>query len=165
MTVIASKAIEQRFRTWPVKATAMGFSMGSRLLMPLMPLIMSLLLWDGKYIKNYAQSIQKFQRHFNALRQGPVQHYFSDVWLQYKNIPVSIEGECVQCGNCCLNKQCAFLEPVGQDKYQCGIYNSMLRRFSNCNSFPLHAQDIERYACPSYKVVPISQIQGLKKTS
>ena len=26
MTVIASKAIEQRFRTWPVKATAMGFS-------------------------------------------------------------------------------------------------------------------------------------------
>jgi hypothetical protein len=41
----------------------------------------------------------------------------------------------------------------------------MLRRFSNCNSFPLHAQDIERYACPSYKVVPISQIQGLKKAS
>jgi hypothetical protein len=58
----------------------------------------------------------------------------------------------VQCGNCCLNRQCAFLEPIADGKFQCGIYGSYLRRFSNCGSFPLHAQDIERYQCPSYFV-------------
>lgn len=153
MTVLASKQPEQRFRGLSIKATSVGFSVACQMLIPVMPIIMSILLMDSKYVKHYKQSIDKFQRHFNALRQGPVQHYLTDVWLKYKDIPVSIEGECIQCGNCCLNKQCAFLEPIGEDKYQCGIYSSMLRRFSNCNSFPLHAQDIERYACPSYKVV------------
>ena len=38
------------------------------------------------------------------------------------------------------------------DKYQCGIYHSPLRQFSNCGSFPLSAHDIERYACPGYAV-------------
>lgn len=153
MTVIASQQVEQRFRGFSIKVASVGFSSACQLLIPVMPVIMSILLVDSQYIRNYKQSIEKFKRHFNALRQGPVQHYLSDVLLKYKNIPVSIEGECIQCGNCCLNKQCAFLESVGEDKYQCGIYTSMLRRFSNCNSFPLHAQDIERYACPSYKVV------------
>ena len=159
MTVIASKLIEQRFRGLSIKATSQIFSVVCQLLIPLMPLIMTALLMDKKYFQQYALYLEKFQRHFNAIKQGPVQHYFSDVWMKYDNIPVTIEGECVQCGNCCLNKLCAFLEPAGDNKYQCGIYNSVLRRFSNCNSFPLHAQDIERYACPSYKVVsPVSTV-------
>lgn len=165
MTVIASKDIEQRFRGLSIKATSAGFSASCHLLMPAMPVIMSLLLWDLKYIKNYKQSIDKFRQHFDALRQGPIQHYLSDVVMKYKDIPVTIEGECIQCGNCCLNKKCAFLQDVGDDKYQCGIYNSLLRKFSNCNSFPLHAEDIERYACPSYKVVSNSSTVWLKKSS
>ena len=50
------------------------------------------------------------------------------------------------------SKRCAFLESIDDGKYQCGIYGTYLRRFSNCGSFPLHAHDIERYQCPSYFV-------------
>ena len=64
-------------------------------------------------------------------------------------VPAEIAGSCVQCGNCCMNKRCVFLEPIDNDRYQCGIYHSPLRRWSNCGSFPLHAHDIARYACPS----------------
>ena len=81
-----------------------------------------------------------------------MEHYFRDVFLRVKQVPVTVYGECVQCGSCCLNKRCAFLEPIDGGKYQCGIYGTYLRKFSNCGSFPLHAQDIERYQCPSYFV-------------
>lgn len=163
MSTTMGQHVEQRFRGLSVKASSAGFSALCQVLVPVMPVVISVLLLDLKYVRRYQAYKVKFQTHVNALRQGPIQHYFSDVWMKYKDIPVSIEGECVQCGNCCLNKQCAFLEPIDNDKYQCGIYNSMLRRFSNCNSFPLHAQDIERYACPSYKVVSTPSTVWLKQ--
>jgi hypothetical protein len=68
-------------------------------------------------------------------------------------VPENIEGECIQCGNCCMNHQCMFLESAGPSRFQCGIYHSPLRRASNCGSFPLHGYDIARYQCPSYVVV------------
>ena len=127
----------------------------AKLLVPIMPLVLLVLLHDRKYIRQYATWIGKLRVHVQELCQGPIRHYLTDVLMRHQNIPVHIQGECVQCGNCCLNKKCAFLVAVEEEKYQCGIYNSFLRKFSNCNSFPLHAQDIERYSCPSYTVVSI----------
>ena len=121
-------------------------------MVPLMPFIVAVLLWDRRFLKNYGAQREKFRVHFEVLRAGPVEHYFRDVFLRVKQVPVTVHGECVQCGNCCLNKRCAFLEAIEAGKYQCGIYGTYLRRFSNCGSFPLHAQDIERYQCPSYFV-------------
>ena len=127
-----------------------------------MPLIVALLLMDQRFVANYGDQIKKFKIHFRALSKGPVTHYFSDVFLRFKQVPVTVYGECVQCGNCCLNRQCAFLEPIDGDKFQCGIYKSYLRRFSNCGSFPLHAQDIERYQCPSYFVEGDPRMRWIK---
>jgi hypothetical protein len=93
--------------------------------------------------------------HIEALREGPAQHYFEDVLGRAKAVPADITGSCVQCGNCCMDKRCMFLEPMAEGRYQCGIYHSAFRRLSNCGSFPLNAYDIERYACPSYKVIEI----------
>lgn len=132
-------------------------------LLPLMPLVMTLLLRDGRYVRNYRAYFRKFVVHFQALRQGPVQHYLADVFLRVQQVPAHIEGECVQCGNCCLDKRCAFLEPMGEGKLGCGIYGTYLRRFSNCGSFPLHAQDIARYQCPSYFVVPAPKTIWISK--
>ena len=126
------------------------FSWGCRLLLPAMPLLVALLLMDRRFVVNYRLYLAKFRVHFEALSQGPVEHYFNDVFFRFKQVPVTIQGECVQCGNCCLNRKCAFLEAIPNDKYQCGIYGRYLRRFSNCGSFPLHAHDIARYQCPSY---------------
>ena len=135
-----------------VALAAHVFSSVCLLLVPLMPLAMALLLLDRRFLTDYRAQRARFKTHFQALSKGPVAHYFNDVFLRFKQVPVTVYGECVQCGNCCLNRQCAFLEPIADGKFQCGIYGSYLRRFSNCGSFPLHAQDIERYQCPSYFV-------------
>jgi len=130
----------------------------SYLLTPLFPLLLSILFRNKQYVLQYAQSIKKIRIHLHALSNGPVTHFLEDVFLRAHHIPAQIQGSCVQCGNCCLNKQCFFITPVQEDKFQCGIYGSFWRRFSNCNSYPLHANDIERYACPSYSVVRIHPV-------
>ena len=126
-----------------------------RLMLPVAPLCASLVFWRRKYIVDYAGFIRKMRIHIEALREGPVQHYFEDVLGRAKAVPADITGSCVQCGNCCMDKRCMFLEPIAEGRYQCGIYHSAFRRLSNCGSFPLNAYDIERYACPSYKVIEI----------
>ena len=135
-------------------ALAALFNAACFLLLPVMPMIVSLLVWDSMYLRRYGYYFFKFIEHFKALREGPVRHYLTDVFMQVHAVPATIEGHCVQCGNCCLDKRCAFLQPLDNDKYACGIFHSTARRFSNCGSFPLHARDIERYQCPSYFVMP-----------
>jgi hypothetical protein len=148
----APKPSADRWIHRAIRLAAKGFSSACLFLVPVLPPVMALLLWDRRFIKDYRAQRAKFQIHFKALSQGPVEHFFNDVFLRFKHVPVTVHGECVQCGNCCLNRQCAFLEPIADGKFQCGIYGSYLRRFSNCGSFPLHAHDIERYQCPSYFV-------------
>lgn len=122
------------------------------LLLPLSPALVAMLLMRWRFVRDYAHTLHRMRVHLTMLRQGPLQHYFRDVWGGSRQIPEEILGSCVQCGNCCMQRQCAFLEPIADDKYQCGIYHSWWRRFSNCGSFPLNQRDIERYACPSYHV-------------
>lgn len=145
-----------------VACIAKMMSLAFLLLVPVMPFVLAMLMMDRRFVSNYGYQIKKFRIHFQALSKGPVAHYFNDVFLRFKQVPVTVYGECVQCGNCCLNKQCAFLEPIDGGKFQCGIYGSYLRRFSNCGSFPLHAQDIERYQCPSYFVEGDPRVRWIK---
>jgi hypothetical protein len=137
------------------RSMAMLYILGLYALLPLMPLLATLVFFNWKYVAGYGQTLKKMQRHIAALRQGPALHYFHDVLGRVSQVPETIQGECVQCGNCCMNRQCMFLEPMAGDKYQCGIYHSPFRRFSNCGSFPLNGHDIERYACPSYSVASV----------
>ena len=124
------------------------------LLLPLLPLVTSLLFLRWSFVRDYGQTLRRMRVHLAAMRRGPLQHYFSDVLGRMRQVPQDIHGSCVQCGNCCLQRQCVFLEALDDGKYACGIYHSRWRRFSNCGSFPLNQQDIDRYACPSYYVVP-----------
>jgi hypothetical protein len=123
-----------------------------------MPLLASILFLRRKYVMEYGKTFRKVRIHIEALREGPAQHYFQDVLGRGSRVPDDIHGECVQCGNCCMERRCLFLEELQNGKYQCGIYASPFRRLSNCGSFPLNQWDIDRYACPSYTasaVIPI----------
>ena len=67
---------------------------------------------------------------------------------------------------CGLHQLCVmFLEPIGDQKFNCGIYGSVWRNFSNCKSFPLNRNDIERYKCPSYFVTGEAPIQFVVQPS
>lgn len=140
------------------------------LLLPLLPLLASIVFWRRHYLVHYRKTLRKMHIHIRAISQGPAVHYFQDVVGRVKQVPEDIRGECVQCGNCCMHHQCMFLDRIDDKRYQCGIYHSPLRRFSNCSSFPLNAYDIARYDCPSYFSVPskhavrykINSCQGIK---
>lgn len=118
--------------------------------LPVMPLLASLVFWRKKYLMRYVESLGKARVHIAAMQRGPATHYFQDVLGRAKSVPDNIEGECVQCGNCCMDRQCMFLEQADENRFLCGIYHSPFRALSNCGSFPLNRHDIERYACPSY---------------
>lgn len=51
------------------------------------------------------------------------------------------------------------------NRFACGIYSSGWRKYSNCGSFPLSQHDLDRYACPSYHVVPEQKIQFYPKAN
>ncbi|MDR3414737.1 MAG: hypothetical protein P4L83_00990 [Nevskia sp.] len=140
-------------RKYLAHALAWAFIGCLYLLLPLLPLLASVAYQRSKYVVQYWRTLKKMLIHIQALSEGPVLHYLQDVAGRQTDIPAEIRGECTQCGNCCLDKRCVFLEKTADEKYQCGIYHSPLRRFSNCGSFPLSAHDIERYACPGYTVV------------
>ncbi|MDB5978465.1 MAG: hypothetical protein JWR07_5225 [Nevskia sp.] len=145
-----------------VRAGTLALIGGMYLLLPLSPLLASVVFFRRKYVVHYRHTLKKMLIHIQALSEGPVHHYLQDVVGRQTSVPAEIRGSCTQCGNCCLDKRCVFLEKTPDDKYLCGIYHSPLRRFSNCGSFPLSAHDIERYDCPGYEVVrevPIHWVQ------
>jgi len=125
--------------------------------MPILPLVMGIIFLKPRFIWQYPKTFVKLNIYIKALREGPILHYFNDVVSIKAEIPATIEGTCIKCGNCCLDRRCVFLEQTSEVEFECGIYHSPLRRFSNCNSFPLDARDIERYACPSYSVVTVEK--------
>lgn len=132
------------------------------LFLPLLPLLASLAYGRRKYALDYWQTLKRMRIHVQALSEGPILHYFRDVAGRQPAVPASIQGACTQCGNCCLDRRCAFLEKTADDRYLCGIYEAPLRRYSNCGSFPLSAHDIERYACPGYTVAQEAPIHWVR---
>lgn len=125
---------------------------------PSLPLVAALLFWKKDYVLNYQQALRKIKIHVRAISEGPLQHYFQNILFFNVKVSEPIIGHCSQCGNCCLNRQCFFLEQSEPEKYICGIYNSPLRRFSNCSSFPINGHDIERYQCPTYSVIRLHSV-------
>jgi hypothetical protein len=121
--------------------------------LPVMPLLASIVFGRRRFVSQYGQTFKKCLIHVRAMAEGPALHYFSEVAGRVAQVPGEMQGECVQCGNCCMDRRCLFLEPMGEGKFGCGIYESPWRRFSNCGSFPLSQHDIDRYACPSYFLI------------
>lgn len=140
--------MRQHMARWAAKAL-IGCAYVS---IPIAPALASLVFWRKRYLQDYRGTMRNAHRHIRAMQAGPALHYFQDVAGRERQVPEHIEGECIQCGNCCMDHQCMFLEPAGPQRFQCGIYHSPLRKASNCGSFPLHSHDIARYQCPSYFV-------------
>jgi hypothetical protein len=100
----------------------------------LLPLLAALAFWRIHFLRHYLQTLKKIAIHMQAMLEGPAIHYFADVMGRVSQVPQAMGGSCVQCGNCCMNKRCMFLQSIEDDRFQCGIYHSPLRRFSNCGS-------------------------------
>ena len=125
----------------------------------ILPLIFGLIFLKTKYIRNYRETLRKLRIHHKALSEGPVKRYVESFFSVRLNQSDQITGSCTQCGNCCLDKKCVFLEPLTDVKFVCGVYNSPFRKFSNCGAFPISEEDIVRYDCPGYVLTPYPVIK------
>ena len=142
-----------------IQVLAKALLLLAKVALPVLPFIFGFIFLKTKYILNYRATIQKLKIHHKALSQGPVRRYFESFFAVRLNESSQISGSCTQCGSCCLNQQCFFLEPIPEDKFQCGIYNSPFRKLSNCGAFPISGEDIERYECPGYVLNPKTVIR------
>jgi hypothetical protein len=82
-----------------------------------MPLLASVLFMRWEFVRGYRQSLRKARIHVAATCEGPLQHYLSDVIGRERQVPDDIHGSCIQCGNCCMERRCAFLQPIADNKY------------------------------------------------
>lgn len=133
--------------------------LGAKYSIFILPIVFGLIFLKTKYIINYRDTIRKLRVHHKALSQGPVKRYVESFFSVRLNQSDQITGSCTQCGNCCLDKQCVFLEPSTDGKFECGVYHSPFRKFSNCGAFPISGEDIVRYDCPGYVLTPYPVIK------
>jgi hypothetical protein len=143
---------ESQLRGLFVRAVSKAYLYCLYCFLPVMPLLAGIVFGKRRFVTQYRQTFLRCVVHVRALAEGPALHYFTEVAGKIAQVPGQMQGSCVQCGNCCMEHRCVFLEPMGERKFGCGIYNSYWRRFSNCGSFPMSQHDIDRYACPSYYV-------------
>ena len=126
------------------------------LLLPLSPWLFAALSGDAAYVRHYGRSLRHSLRMFRTMAaSGVVARNLRRSWSSNSAAPLSIEGECTHCGACCIHRQCVFLRFDALQRSQCSIYGNWFWRRTSCGRYPIDAADLEVYACPSYRVIPI----------
>jgi Rad3-related DNA helicase len=158
-----AKAFRQDFFLWPgplfsrlVEALTL---MALAVLLPVAPLTCAFLSGRWNYLKHYRVTVGRSARHVRALGQARV---VSRNLQRKLALPASgaetIEGECTHCGRCCVNRSCVFLDWRDDGTSHCAIYNNWFWKLTSCGSYPVDAQSIATYSCPSFKSVPIKVV-------
>ena len=132
------------------------------LLLPIAPLVASILARDSAYLWDYRRSLVKSAGH---LRSQVRSRAFSRYVLYGRlHKPVgeteretereTLVGECTHCGNCCMHRSCVFLDWSPEGASRCRIYNSSFWKQLACGRYPESSLDIALYDCPRFTAVP-----------
>ena len=126
------------------------------LLLPLAPLTCTLLSGRLHYLRQYRATLVRSAHYLFALGQARVISRNLGRRLGMHDASAeSIEGSCTHCGRCCVNRSCVFLGWHEDGGSHCTIYNNWFWKLTSCGSYPIDAQSIDTYGCPSFKSVPI----------
>jgi hypothetical protein len=123
-------------------------------LLPLAPLTCALLSGRLHYLKQYRVTVRRSARYVRALGQARVVSRNVRRKLALQNAE-TIEGSCTHCGRCCVNRSCVFLDWREDGTSHCAIYNNWFWKLTSCGNYPVDAQSIATYDCPSFKSVPV----------
>jgi hypothetical protein len=126
------------------------------LLLPLAPLTCALLSGRWHYVRQYRATVARSAHYLRALGQARVvSRNLRRKLAPHVPAAESIEGSCTHCGRCCVNRSCVFLGWHENGGSHCTIYNNWFWKLTSCGSYPVDAQSIETYGCPSFRAVPI----------
>ena len=132
--------------------------------LPVSPVVVSLLAWDLSYVRNYRQPIRQLARQLQAMARAEViaRRFYNEKRAAEQSTSWKIEGECSHCGECCLFQTCVFLGQDAQGRSTCRIYGNWFFRKLTCAEYPMTKDDIELYACPSFRAEPVRQVAQVR---
>lgn len=125
---------------------------GLILFLPIIPILVYVLTQNSIHLRRYHQSMFLSIKHIFALIRNKSIIFFLKRKLKSDTQKYKIGGYCNNCGNCCLDKVCIFLEKKN-NKYLCAIYDSPFRKAFNCFNYPMNKNEINFYQCPTYFVI------------
>ena len=127
-------------------------------LLPLAPVACAVIARQGQYLRDYLGTIKRAARTIRALRQARVIARNLQLVLTRPALTHHIEGSCTHCGRCCLDSACVFLTWTAGGSSSCSIHNNWFWKLTSCGSYPVNAQSIAVYDCPSFKAIPVRLI-------
>lgn len=131
------------------------------LLLPIGPILLALATGKLSFVRRYPTTVRKSITHMRQLiATEAFVRFFSGRGHQPEADVAAIGGHCNRCGNCCLDRKCMFLEVDGEDRVACGIFGTTLRSLGNCGDYPGSQYEIDLYECPTYYVIPVSQLKA-----
>jgi hypothetical protein len=126
------------------------------LLLPVSPIVASVIARDPSYLRDYRRTLLKAASHL----RGQVKSRAFSRYVLYGRLPKpegeAVVGECTHCGNCCLHRRCIFLDWSSKGHSCCRIYGSGFWKKLACGRYPESSVDIARYECPSFTTVLVS---------
>jgi hypothetical protein len=147
---------------WLARALELAIVLTGWALLPLLPLLAAAIARDRLYVRRYPASVMQLTRHIRATWRGRV---LSRIFLRrFEPValrrPQRIVGACSHCGNCCLYRSCVFLSFDEQGRSSCRIYGTRLWTRLTCGKYPVDAEEIELYRCPSFTATPDTTWSG-----
>ena len=132
--------------------------------LPVAPLVVSLLAGDLSYVRRYRQTMRQLSRQLQAMARAEViaRRFYNEKRAAEQSTTWKIEGECSHCGECCLFQTCVFLDHDEHGRSRCRIYGNWFFRRLTCAEYPMTKDDIELYACPSFRAEPVRQVAQVR---
>ncbi len=122
-------------------------------LLPISPLVSALLAGDAGYVRRFGDTLRRCARMLLAMRGKRVIARHLERALGRASETQKIEGQCVHCGACCIDRACVFLRFDAAGSSSCAIHGSTFFRSLSCASYPVTGDEIALYGCPSFRVV------------
>ena len=123
-------------------------------LLPLLPLATSLVSADPGYLRRYGGTMRTCAHMLRAMARKRVIGRNLHRILRGSVDSERIEGHCVHCGNCCIDRKCVFVRVDTSGRSSCSIYGSRTFAALSCGQYPINAADIAVYACPTFRASP-----------
>lgn len=118
-------------------------------LLPLAPFAAALLARDADYLRDFLGTLRQAVLHVRGQQRARLVSRVVAARRHGWPPGDTITGSCTHCGACCLYHSCVFLR-MQDGRSSCRIYGSPFFRKLVCAEYPRTAEDIARYACPSF---------------
>ena len=137
------------------------------LLLPASPIACAALSGSLRFLRFYGDSVRRSVKTLRALyRADVIARNLERLLGQFFAAPAAnefcVEGDCTHCGQCCLDRSCVFLTWTHSGLSRCSIHNTWFWKLTSCGNYPIDAQSIETYSCPSFRAIPIRVVRKVQ---